>query len=136
VKPEAANHLSRAEEILRAAGDLLRLNYPADSLGRSYYATFHGATAVLLELGIQRSSHHAVWAAFGQLVAAKGLMDVRHHRSATRLFRARMRSDYLGVPGVTPQAAEEALATARDFVAACRGFLERPGAPQSGGTPL
>ncbi len=130
MKPEARDHLSRADEILRAAADLLRLDYPADSLGRSYYAAFHAATAVLLELGIQRSSHHAVWAAFGQFVAAKGLMDVQHHRSATHLFRARMRSDYLGVPAVTPQTAEEALATARDFVGACRAFLETPVAPR------
>lgn len=121
---DARDHLSRADEILRAAADLLRLGYSADSLGRSYYAAFHAATAVLLELDVRRSSHHGVWAAFGQFVAAKGLMDVQHHRSATHLFRARMRSDYLGVPAVTPQSAEEALGVARGFVAACRRFIE------------
>ena len=38
MRSEVQAHLSRADEILRAAGDLLRLSYPADSLGRSYYA--------------------------------------------------------------------------------------------------
>lgn len=130
MKPEVEVHLTRADEVLRAASDLLRLHYPADSVGRSYYAAFHAATAVLLELGIQRSSHHGLWAAFGQFVASRGLIDAEYHRAATRLFRSRIRSDYLAAPGVTPQSAEEALGMAREFVAACRSFLRNREEPQ------
>ena len=121
---EAEVHLARADELLRAAADLLSLGYCPDSLSRSYYAAFHAATALLLELGIQRSSHHALWAAFGQFVTNKGLMDIEYHRTATRLFRSRIRCDYHGAPGITQPAADEALQMARDFVAACRSFLD------------
>jgi uncharacterized protein (UPF0332 family) len=124
MKPEVQVHLMRAEEILRAARDLLTLGYPADSVGRSYYAAFHAATAVLLELGIQRSSHHGVWSAFGQFVTSKKLIGAEHHRAGTRLFRSRTRSDYLAAPAVSQQNAQEGLQMAHDFVAACRTFLE------------
>jgi uncharacterized protein (UPF0332 family) len=125
VKQDSREHLDRAEELLRAAEDLNELGYPADSISRSYYAVFHAATAALLELGIQRSSHHAVWAAFGQFVTAPGLMEVRHHHAGVRLFVDRSRSDYLAKPGGTREDAGRDLATARDFVAACRAFLDR-----------
>jgi len=125
VTNDAQDHLDRSEELLRAAKDLAELSYPSDSISRSYYAMFHAATAVLLELGIQRSSHHAVWAAFGQFVTAPGLMEARRHHAGLRLFADRSRSDYLAKPGGTREDAERDLEVARDFVAACRGFLEK-----------
>jgi uncharacterized protein (UPF0332 family) len=124
VKAEVGQHLDRAEELLRAARGILQLGFPSDSVSRSYYAMFHAATAALLELGIQRSSHHGVWAAFGQFIAAPGLMDVRYHRTGLELFAARSRSEYRAKPDDTPEGADGDLATARDFVAACRRFLE------------
>ena len=121
---EGAQHVARAEQLLEAARDLLNLGYPADSISRSYYAVFHAATAVLMELGIQRSSHHALWAAFGEHVAAKGLMDPRLHRVGLDAFRDRARSDYFASPGDTVEDGEETLGAAHEFVAACREFLE------------
>lgn len=125
MKQEAQEHLARAEELLRAAKDLIGLDYPADSVGRSYYAIFHAATAVLLELGVERGSHHGVWAAFGQFVTAPGLLDVRYHRMGIELFGARSRSEYRGKPTDTREDAEGDLLAAGRFVAACRGFLEK-----------
>jgi len=121
---EIEQHLDRAEERLCAAQGLLDLGYPGDAISRSYYAMFHAATAVLMELGIQRSSHHALWAAFGEHVAARGLMDPRLHRMGLDAFRDRARSDYFADPGDTMEDGEETLRAARDFVAACRQFLE------------
>jgi len=125
VKPEVQQRLARADELLRAAKDLLCLGYPSDSVSRSYYAMFHAATAVLGEVGIERSSHHAAWAAFGEHVTAKGLLDVRYLNQGLLMFKARSRSDYLAAPKDTPDQAEESLQVATDFVAACRGFLEK-----------
>lgn len=124
MKFEGQQHLRRAEEALQVGREILDLDHPADSISRSYYAAFHAATAVLLELGIERASHHAVWAAFGEFVAAPGLLDARHHRAGLDLFAARARSDYLSDPGQTRQDAQAALELAGEFVAACRGFLE------------
>ena len=79
---------------------------------------------MLQELGIERGSHRRVWAAFGQFVARPGLMESRHHQAALEAFQSRNRSDYVADPGDTCQDSEEELDTARDFVAACRTFLQ------------
>ena len=124
MRSEVAERLQRADGFICVAGDLLRLGHWSDAVSRSYYAMFHAATGVLLELDIERSSHHAVWAAFGEFVTARGLMDARHHHAGLRWFRARNDSDYFTVPADTREKAEEAVAAARDFVAACRSFLD------------
>jgi len=122
---EAEEHLKRAEELLEVARENLEHGHPADSVSRSYYAMFHAATAVLKELGIERRSHHATWAAFGEHVASKGLIDAKHHRAGLDAFSARSFSDYLPTPKDTPEDATRALRAAREFVAASRVLLAR-----------
>jgi len=107
------------------AKQILGLGYPADVVGRCYYAMFHAATAVLLGLGVERKSHHALWAAFGQLVAKPGLMDACFHHAGIRLMRLRSRSDYLPAPDILRKEAEESVEAASEFLAACRNFLEK-----------
>jgi uncharacterized protein (UPF0332 family) len=124
VKPDAEKHLRRAKDCIRVAGEMARLGFWPETVSRSYYAMFHAAISVLLEQGIERSSHHGVWAAFGQFVTAKGLMDVRFHHAGLEWFAARNDSDYFAEPGDTQEDAEDALAMAREFVTACRDFLE------------
>ncbi len=132
MKPEAQKHLARSERLLAAAESLIQQGFPSDSVSRSYYAMFHAATAVLLELGIQRSSHHAMWAAFGQFVVHPGLIATHYHRAGLDMARARAGSDYLAEPEDTLENAQDDLLMARDFVAACRGFLDKP---QAGAHP-
>jgi len=124
VKPEAQKHLRRAEPCVRVAEDLRGLGHWPETVSRSYYAMFHAATAVLLELGIERSSHHGVWAAFGQFAVANGLLDARYHHQGLKWFRARDESDYFAEPSDTQGTAKNAVADAILFVTACRGFLE------------
>lgn len=121
---ESAAHLERAERCIRVAEDLLRLDHWPECVSRSYYAMFHAATAVLLGLGVERSSHHGVWAAFGQFVTARGLLNARYHRMGLKWFRARDESDYFAAPTDTREHATHAVAAARDFVGACRAHLE------------
>ena len=126
MKPEAQEHLARGEQLLGAARQLMEWGFFPDSIGRSYYAMFHAGKAILVELGIERGSHHGLWAAFGQFVTAPGLMDVRFHHEGIRLFSARSRSEYQAKPTDTLADAEKELGVAREFVAACRAFLEGP----------
>lgn len=121
---EIEQHLALADHFLGVAEDLRGLGHSRDTVNRAYYAVFHAATAVLVHLDIQRSSHHGLWSAFGQFVTAPGLLEVRYHRLALNLFLARNDSDYLPQAEVTAHAAENALSSAREFVAACREFLE------------
>jgi uncharacterized protein (UPF0332 family) len=124
MKADAQEHLTRADQLLELEEAIAEMGFPADAIGRAYYAMLHAARAVLLELGVERSSHHGVWAAFGEYVAAPGLMDARHHRAGIQLFRARGESDYVATPTDTREDAGEAIEIARNFAAACRTFLQ------------
>lgn len=125
MKEISAIHLERANEFLADSRNLLATNGFSSSISRSYYAAFHGAKAVLAELGMERKSHQAVWSAFGQSVAKAGLMDRKYHEWGLRLFFSRQDSDYLPRPADTLEDAQKAHAIANEFVISCRAFLEK-----------
>lgn len=124
MKEDCEEHLVRAEELLKVAENLLVSGFVADSIGRSYYAMHHAARAVLLDMGMDRKSHRAVWAAFGEHVTLKGLVTKGLHRYALDTFSARIRSDYSAHPVETTEDATKFLEYAREFVPACRELLE------------
>ncbi len=119
----SAVYLERAENALTAAGLLLERELYSDSISRSYYSAFYGAKAVLEGMGVDRKSHQAVWAAYGQLVAKPGLMDKKYHGGGLDLFDSRINSDYMPRPMDTQEAAQSAHSFAAEFLAACRTFL-------------
>lgn len=121
---EALDHIARAETFLYAAEKLFKIELWDDSVSRSYYAVFHAATAALLSQGIVRKSHHAIWSAFGQYLAATGRIDREFHRNALDIFEARNLSDYSAKSWTTREDAEESLQNARAFVAAAKTFIE------------
>ncbi|MFW6163551.1 MAG: HEPN domain-containing protein [Planctomycetota bacterium] len=125
MKAEAAEHLERAQELLRASKAMLDIELPSDAINRSYYAMFHAAKAILTEMGVVRSSHRGVIAAFGQYVVKHGHMQPRFHASLRRAFNARVESDYLARPEDTMADAAAFLRRAREFLAAARTYLER-----------
>lgn len=122
---EIAGHLARAQELLRASADLLEHGFRADSTSRSYYAMFHAATAVLLLLGFERSSHKALISAFGEFVVKKGFMEVRYHGYLRKAFEARSESDYLPSSSETAEDAKVILGQAGEFVRRCEIFVEK-----------
>lgn len=78
-----------------AASQLLAGNgYAEFAVGRAYFAMFHAATVALLEVGIERRSHHGVWSAFGQHVALPGRVPTETHRWLIDAGQARATADY------------------------------------------
>lgn len=124
---EVGGHLSRAQELLRASADLFEHGFRADSISRSYYAMFHAATAVLLLLGVERSSHKALISAFGEFVVKRGLMEIQYHGYLRKAFEARSESDYLPSSSETAEDASAILEQAGDFVRRCGIFIEKGG---------
>jgi len=121
---QVKEHLARATELLGAAQLLVERAYPADSVGRSYYAMFHAATAVLLELGIERGSHKGVISGFGEFLVKPGHLPAPLHASFRKAFDARQEDEYLASPSETAEKAGLLVQEAGAFVAACRAFLE------------
>lgn len=124
MKRETAEHIHRAAELLLVSRNDLDAGFPADSVSRSYYAMFHAATGLLLELGIERKSHKALLSAFSEFVVKKGLLDTRYHNYFHKAFEARHDCDYLSIPKETREGATVMLQRSTEFVAACRTLLE------------
>lgn len=67
--------LAKATENLLASRELVRSGHPEIAVSRSYYAMFYAAEAVLVEEGLEFSSHGAVHGAFGERFAKTDRLD-------------------------------------------------------------
>ncbi len=123
--PELRDRFRRAAECLQAAQLMLDNHLLSDSIGRSYYAMFHAATAALLKTGTVRGSHNAIIAAFSQFLVKPGLVEKRWHGLLRKAYEARAKSDYRPSIGDTIERARTLLDGAREFVATCQAFVEK-----------
>ncbi len=70
MKTETSGLLRKAVRAIAAAESLLRDGFPDFACGRSYYAMFYVAEALLAEAGLRFRKHSGVHAAFGERFAA------------------------------------------------------------------
>jgi uncharacterized protein (UPF0332 family) len=120
VNEEVQRHFERAAECVEDARVLLDNNRLAAAVTRAYYAMFHAATAALLARGIQRRSHHALLAAFGQTFIKTSELDERLYRHLREAFERRQQTDYEAIVQVDREATGQLIVRAIDFVDACR----------------
>jgi uncharacterized protein (UPF0332 family) len=120
VNEEVRLHLERANDCIKDAELLLAAHRPSATVGRSYYAMFHAATAALLGKDIKRHSHQGLISAFGQFLVKQGKVESRFHKYIAEAFDLRQESDYQPVAEVTEQQAGKVLERAKEFVETCR----------------
>lgn len=124
MKEELRLHFERAEECLDDSDLLLENHRFSSSVGRSYYAMFHAATAILLTKDIIRSSHQGIISAFGQHFAKTSRIDQKYHKYFVDAFERRQESDYQPVANINQKTAEKISSRAKEFVQACRQLCQ------------
>lgn len=122
---EIKQHLERSDHFIKVAEDLAKLNHWEDVISRSYYSMFHSATAILLNINIQRSSHHALISAFGEFIVKKDLLGRKFHRYLLDAFSARNESDYLPIANASKEEADSMIKKAKEFLKAAKEYLEK-----------
>jgi hypothetical protein len=120
MKQDVQRHVESAEVFLQESEHPLSGGFFRGTVGRAYYAMFHAATAVLLNRGIERSSHGGIISAFGQFVAKPGLADPKFHRYLVEAFTSRNDCDYLAPFEAEEPQARTTLDRAREFVNVCK----------------
>lgn len=120
MKKDVERHLESAELFLRESEHLLSGGFFRGTVGRAYYAMFHAATAVLLNKGVERSSHGGIISAFGRFITKPGLADPRFHQYFIEAFTLRNDCDYLAPCEAEESQARATLTRAREFVDVCR----------------
>jgi len=122
---EIAANLERAAQSIRAAKDLAVKDYHDFAASRAYYAAFYGATAVLLNEGLDFSKHSGVIASIHQRFVKTGKLSKDHGKDLNWLFEIRSVGDYGGTAHVTRQQAERAIQAAESFLQAVIFLLNK-----------
>jgi uncharacterized protein (UPF0332 family) len=116
--------LDRARTELRAARSLLRADLPSQALTHAYFASYHAASAALLELDETPSTHAGVIAAFDRRIV--GPEGIQHNlgRVLRRLFEHRSEVDY-ALAEIPKEEAVLALAESERLVTAINRWIRR-----------
>lgn len=115
--------LAKAQENIDASEVLIEKGFHGIAIGRAYYAMFYAAEAVLLEQGLEFSSHGEVQGAFGRELVKTGKLPATLHRDLLRAFRDRQAADYDAPTRTTLDDAVPQLDNAKAFVAAVSDFV-------------
>lgn len=119
MKKDVERHFESARVFLQESEHLLSGGFFRGTVGRAYYAMFHGATALLLHKGIERGSHRGVISAFGQFITKPGLADPKFHKYIIEAFTLRNDCDYLAPFEPQEVQARLTLERAKELVDTC-----------------
>lgn len=122
---EIAAHLERSEQSLQAAKDLSEKGYYDFAASRAYYAAFYGASAVLLDEGLDFRKHSGVIASIHRRFVKTGKLNEEQGKDLNWLFEIRSIADYGGTAHVSQPQAERAIQAAETFLKAIRSLLSR-----------
>lgn len=120
---EIAANLERAEQSIQAAKDLAVKGFHDFAASRAYYAAFYGATAVLLNDGLDFSKHSGVIASIHQRFVKKGKLSQEQGKDLNWLFEIRNVGDYGGTVHVSQLEEERAIQAAESFLKAIKLLL-------------
>ena len=120
--------VSRADEELQAARNLIRDGLYRIAASRAYYAAFLMTTALLFTKDVVRAKHSGVQSVFGEMWVKPGIIEEEYGRIYTRLRKTREESDYSDRAMVTEEIARERLAEAEQFVQRLAAYLRDVGA--------
>lgn len=112
----AAYRISKAKERLFSAEALLEAKSFADSIGRSYYAVFTAARALLALKGLDSKRHSGVVALFNEHFIKSGLLAKEVYQIIASAKAKRERADYEDYVEFGREETEEQLKKAKEFI--------------------
>ena len=121
----AARRTEKASTALRAARKLFEDGLYEDSTSRSYYAMFHGVSALLLAKGLSTSKHQGVISLFDLHFIKPRILPPEMSTWIHDAFKARQEADYSD-EALNPRAAAETTAAhAENFLGQLRPVLRK-----------
>lgn len=120
----AKHRLQRANEHYKSAELLLNSGFYHDSLGRSYYAMFAAARALLACQNLDSKKHSGVISLFNQNFVKTGVVSRNMGKSLSKARIIRESSDYTDFYLVSKEEAFSQLLAAKDFLAEIDSVLK------------
>ena len=126
MKEETKALLDKADRAIRVAEKIFKDKELDFAAGRTYYAMFYTAKALLLERGLKRfTKHRAVHVAFGENFSKSKALDPKYHRWMIDAFDKRLQDDYEAYSEITSEDVETMLQQAREFLETARQYLSQ-----------
>ena len=120
----ALYRIAMAKERLESAKLLLDNNSYKDSIGRSYYAIFTSARALLALDGEDFARHAGVISYFQRTYIKSGIFEVKFSRYISEAFQIRNNTDYADFYIVSREDAEEQYQRAVEFYETIYAYLQ------------
>ncbi len=125
IKREMSDYrMEAAIEHLNASLYLLKGGFIKDSIGRSYYAMFSAARALLAQDGVDFSKQAGVISYFQKEYIKTGKLEVKFSKYLSEAFRIRNHSDYADFYVASKQDADEQYQRAKEFCEAIKVYIE------------
>ena len=121
----AEYRMTAAQEKLESAKILLDNEKFKDSIGRSYYAIFTAARAILALDGKDFAKHSGVISYFQREYIKTGVFDVKYSKYISEAFQIRNNTDYVDFYLVSREDAEMQYQRAVEFCRESRAYLEK-----------
>lgn len=115
--------INMAEEKLQASKLLLDNGNFKDSIGRSYYAIFTAARAVLALDGVDFAKHSGVISYFQREYIKSNIFDVKYSKYISEAFQIRNNTDYADFFIVSKDDAIEQYEHALEFCSEIKKYL-------------
>jgi uncharacterized protein (UPF0332 family) len=125
----AADELALARETLQAARVLAREGLHRHAVGRSYYAVFHGACALLASVGLHARTHDGVRALVNEHFVRPGRLGAEHARTLRQTASDRSDADYDSSATFDADDSGQDIARADAFLSAVAAVLLAGGTP-------
>jgi len=116
---------SKAKQDLLAAKLLFDNNHYAQSLNRSYYATFHAVRSLLAFDKFDSKKHSGIISYFINKYVRSGIIDEKFSRMLTKAQRLRLDSDYDDLYVADKETAEKQLENANEFVSFIEDYIKQ-----------
>jgi uncharacterized protein (UPF0332 family) len=123
--------VAKGDAALRAAEALVGLGLFDDAVTRFYYAAFHYASAALLAVGVEATSHQGLPTLFSQHLVRTGALDAERARELKRLQGYREAADYDRHFHFDGPSADAEGAVARRFIEGVRALLRARRGPDA-----
>lgn len=123
-KDLAFYRLQSAQERLKVAEDLFKLEHFRDCLSKAYYALFQAARAALATLGFDSRKHSGVISLFNVNFIKTGVFPKEYRKIIASAQDLRLASDYDDFYLASKQDAEKTLSDAHVFIEGIEGFLK------------
>ena len=123
-RPDIQRYMRSAREALTSAQNNYAQADYRTAVNRAYYAVFYAANAMLATLGLQRSKHSGVKAAFQERFIKTGMIEVAYSKDYDETMKKRDIADYDVAVAVEEPFARDGVERARRFVERMEKYLK------------